>query len=142
MKMKKKRKNQCLNPHKRKSRKNLLREGLKSQYPIRKRLRLLMRRRRKISLLTRAKMMIKVNSKKRRRRKNSLSLAVTHRLRMILVNVISANRRSLKRRQSRNHHNLSAISANSNSRLGMHCSLILRRLVMLKLCENKVYSNL
>jgi hypothetical protein len=51
MMMKKKRKNPCLNPHKRRSRKNLLRESLKSQYPIRKRLRLLMRRRRKSSLL-------------------------------------------------------------------------------------------
>ena len=141
MKIKKKRKNPYLNLHKRRSRMNLLRESLKSQYPIRKRLRLLMRMRRKNCMSMRAKMMNKVNSKKMRRR-NSLSLAVAHRLGMILVNVISANRRSLKRRQSRNHHNLSAISAKSNSRLGMHCSLILRRLVMLKLCENKVYRNL
>jgi len=142
MMMKKKRKNPYLNLHKRRSRKNLLRESLKSQYPIRKRLRLLMRMRRKNSLLMRAKKMIKANSKKKTRRRNSLSLAVAHRLRIILVNVISANRRSLKRRQSRNHHNLSAISAKSNSRLGMHCSLILRRLVMLELCENKDYRNL
>lgn len=51
MKMKRKRKNPCLNPHKRRSRRNLLREGFKSLYPRKKRLRLLMRRRRKNSLL-------------------------------------------------------------------------------------------
>jgi hypothetical protein len=87
-------------------------------------------------------MIIKVNSKNRRRRRNSQSLVVAHRLAMILVNVISANRRSLKRRQSRNPHKLSVTSAKNNSRLGMHFSLILRRLVMLELCENKDYRNL
>ena len=138
MKMKKKRKNPYLNPNKRRSRKNLLRGGLKSQYPRKKRLRLLIRRRRKSSLMMRAKMMIKVNSKNRRRKRNSQSLAVALRLAMKLVNVISANRRSLRRRQSRNRHNLSVISAKNNSRPGMHCSLILRRLVMLELCEIKV----
>ena len=80
MKMKKKRKNSCLNPHKRRSRKNLPREKLKSQYPRGKRLKLLMMRRIKNSELKSAKIML--NSKKKMMR-NSQSLAVAHRLGMI-----------------------------------------------------------
>jgi hypothetical protein len=100
-----------------------------------------LRRRRQNSQLKRAKMIQKVNNKKKMRR-NLQSLAVAQRLGMILINVINANRRRVKRRQSRNHHNLSAISAKNNSIQGMPCSLILRRLVMLELCEIKVYRNL
>ena len=80
MKIKKKRKNQCLKPHKRRSRKNLLREKSKNQYPRGKRLKLLMMRRVKNSGVMSAKKML--NSKKKMRR-NSQSLAVAHRLAMI-----------------------------------------------------------
>jgi hypothetical protein len=80
MKMKKKRKNPYLKPHKRRSRKNLLREKSNKQYPRGKRLKLLMMRRIKNSELMSAKKLL--NSKKKMRR-NSQSLAVAHRLGMI-----------------------------------------------------------
>lgn len=80
MKMKKKRKNPYLKPHKRRSRKNLLREKLKNQYQRRKRLKLLMMRRAKNSELKSAKKLL--NSKKKMMR-NSQRLAVAHKLAMI-----------------------------------------------------------
>jgi len=80
MKMKKKRNNPYLKPQKRRSRKNLLREKSKSQYPTRKRFKLLMMRRIKNSELKSTKKML--NSKKKMKR-NSQSLAVALRLGMI-----------------------------------------------------------